>query len=46
MDFKDEVIQLSEKVAKQKDGISTEEATKTAFIMPMISAWEIGRAHV
>ncbi len=39
MDFKDEVIQLSEKVAKQKDGISTEEATKTAFIMPMISAW-------
>ncbi len=38
MDFKDAVIQLSDKVVKQKDGIGTEEATKTAFIMPMISA--------
>lgn len=38
MNFKDAIIQLSDKIAKQKDGISTEEATKTAFIMPMISA--------
>ena len=38
MDFEDKIIQLSDKVTKQKDGINTEEATKTAFIMPMISA--------
>ncbi|WP_298107962.1 type I restriction endonuclease [uncultured Bacteroides sp.] len=38
MDFKDQIIQLSEKIAKQKDNIATEEATKTSFIMPMISA--------
>lgn len=38
MDFKDTIIQLSEKIAKQKDNIATEEATKTSFIMPMISA--------
>lgn len=39
MDFKDTIQQLSEKVSKQKDNILTEEATKTSFIMPMISAW-------
>ncbi|WP_298072233.1 type I restriction endonuclease [uncultured Bacteroides sp.] len=38
MDFKDVILQLSDKISKQIDGISTEEATKTAFIMPMISA--------
>ena len=38
MDFKDTILQLSEKIAKQKDNISTEEATKTSFIMPMIAA--------
>lgn len=38
MDFKDQLIQLSEKIAKQKDNIATEEATKTSFIMPMIAA--------
>lgn len=38
MDFKDTIQQLSDKISKQIDGISTEEATKTAFIMPMISA--------
>lgn len=38
MDFKDQIIQLSEKIAKQKDNIGTEEATKTSFIMPMIAA--------
>lgn len=38
MDFKDLIIQLSEKIARQKDNIATEEATKTSFIMPMISA--------
>ena len=38
MDFKDAILQLSDKISKQIDGISTEEATKTAFIMPMISA--------
>ena len=38
MDFKDQLMQLSDKIAKQKDNIATEEATKTSFIMPMISA--------
>lgn len=38
MDFKDQLMQLSEKIAKQKDSIATEEATKTSFIMPMIAA--------
>ena len=38
MDFKDQIIQLSEKIDKLKDGIATEEATKTSFIMPMIAA--------
>lgn len=38
MDFKDQIQQLAERIEKQKDVISTEEATKNAFIMPMISA--------
>lgn len=38
MDFRDSILQLSEKIAKQIDGIATEEATKTSFIMPMIAA--------
>ena len=38
MDFKDHIMQLSERIQKQKDAIQTEEATKNAFIMPMISA--------
>ena len=38
MDFKDQLTQLSDKIAKQKDNIVTEEATKTSFIMPMIAA--------
>lgn len=36
MDFKDQIKQLSERVVKLKENIQTEEATKTAFIMPMI----------
>lgn len=38
MDFKDQIKQLSERVVKLKENIQTEEATKTAFIMPMIQA--------
>lgn len=38
MDFKDQIIQLAERISKQKDSIATEEATKNAFIMPMIAA--------
>ena len=38
MDFKDSIKLLAEKIEKSKDFISTEEATKTAFIMPFISA--------
>jgi len=36
MDFKDQIKQLGERVAKLKDQIQTEEATKNAFIMPFI----------
>ena len=36
MDFKDQVKQLSDRVAKMKEKILTEEATKNAFIMPFI----------
>lgn len=38
MDFKDSILQLSEKIGKQKDSILTEEAAKNAFIMPMLIA--------
>lgn len=38
MDFKDSLIQLAGRIAKQKDSIATEEATKNAFILPLISA--------
>lgn len=38
MDFKDQLRQLSERVAKLKSNIHTEEATKNAFIMPFMQA--------
>lgn len=38
MDFKDSILQLAERIGKQKDSISTEEATKNAFILPLIAA--------
>lgn len=38
MDFKDEIKQFGERVEKLKSQISTEEATKNAFIMPFIKA--------
>lgn len=38
MDLIDRLSQISSKITKQKDSIATEEATKTAFIMPFISA--------
>lgn len=38
MDFKDTIQQLAERIVKQQEIVKTEEATKTAFIMPLISA--------
>lgn len=38
MDFKDQLKILSERVSKIKENIGTEEATKTALIMPFIQA--------
>lgn len=38
MDFKDEIKQFGERVEKLKNQITTEEATKNAFIMPFINA--------
>ena len=37
MDFIDELKNLSDRIAKQKDVIQTEEATKNAFVMPFIN---------
>lgn len=38
MDFKDSLKQIAEKIEKSKEYISTEEATKNAFIMPFIAS--------
>lgn len=38
MDFIDHVRDLSARIQKQAGGIQTEEATKTAFVMPFIAA--------
>lgn len=38
MDFKDLLKQLSQKATQYKDNLQTEEATKTALIMPFIAA--------
>lgn len=38
MDFKDSIKRLSERIESLKDNLPTEEATKTALIMPFISA--------
>lgn len=38
MDFKDSILQLAERIKTQKDAVQTEEATKNAFILPLISA--------
>ena len=36
MDFKDQIKQLGDRINKLKDQVATEEATKSAFIMPML----------
>jgi len=38
MDFSDAIAALSQRIGKQKDGIDTEEATKTAFVLPFLGA--------
>lgn len=38
MDFADELIALSTRIARQKDHLKTEEATKTSFVLPFLSA--------
>jgi len=38
MDFKDQIKILSDRVTKLKNNINTEEATKTAFILPFIQS--------
>ena len=38
MEFKDQIKQLGEKVLKLRDQILTEEATKSAFVLPFIQA--------
>jgi hypothetical protein len=38
MDFKEQIKRLSERINKLKEQISTEEATKNAFVMPFLTA--------
>lgn len=38
MDFKDSIKQISERIENLKANLPTEEATKTALIMPFINA--------
>ena len=38
MDFSDKIRELATRIPKQRELISTEEATKNAFVMPFISA--------
>ncbi len=38
MDFKDSIKQISERIEGLKDNLKTEEATKTALILPFLSA--------
>ncbi|MGE4279515.1 MAG: type I restriction endonuclease [Magnetospirillum sp.] len=48
MDFADRIAALAQRIAKQKDSIETEEATKNAFIMPFLSAlgYDVFDPHV
>lgn len=38
MDFADKLVALAGRIEKQKSAIQTEEAAKTAFVMPFIQA--------
>lgn len=38
MDFADSIAELAQRIAKRKDSILTEEATKNAFVMPFLVA--------
>lgn len=38
MDFADELAALATRIARQRDQVQTEEATKTSFVLPFISA--------
>ncbi len=38
MDFAEKIAVLAQRIAKQKDDVETEEATKNAFVMPFLSA--------
>lgn len=38
MDFADTIAELAQRIAKRRDSIQTEEATKNAFVMPFLNA--------
>ena len=38
MDFKDQIKQIADRIIRLKDQVQTEEATKNAFIMPLLQA--------
>lgn len=48
MDFAEKIAALAQRMAKQKDTVETEEATKNAFIMPFLSAlgYDVFDPHV
>ena len=46
MDFIDQLKQFSKRVESMKDSIQTEEATKTAIIMPFFSMLGLSLIHI
>lgn len=39
MDFSESIVALGERALKLKESLHTEEATKTALILPFIKLW-------
>ncbi len=37
MEFENQIQKLSDRIEKNKDSVSTEEATKTSFILPLLN---------
>lgn len=38
MDFKEQLLLLADRVAKNKEAVKTEEAVKTSFVLPFLQA--------
>ena len=38
MDFAEKIAALAQRISKQKDTVENEQATKNAFVMPLLTA--------